>query len=438
MLKPLQYHIPLSEVIFAVSRAIDLVDPSLNKHNEKVAFVALSLAQELGYSTHNCLQVAYAALLHDIGSMHITIPLAENGSFDRAEQSFPKHAFWGAYLLENCSSLAFAANMVKYHHAPWKKIENRVPVLEAEGAQIIQLADIFVEQTTANLYSASFKMILVDTIKTLSKKTIRPDIVDHFLHLLSKEAFWLAALQAHKSNLKKSLLHGSAYSALTWDELNEVAHFFSFLIDMRSHFTASHSASVAIVAKNMAILSGFSNREVEEIMVAGYFHDIGKVAVPVAILEKPGPLSDDEMLTMQGHTYYTREVLNEMSGLDKITSWAADHHETISGNGYPYCIEGNDLSSGARLMAVADIFTAILEDRPYRKGMTRKKAMAVLYGAVANNKICSRKVDLVNENFDLLFKALKDTEEKSQDRFTEFWAKAVQINPKSEPMKLTV
>jgi len=141
------------------------------------------------------------------------------------------------------------------------------------------------------------------------------------------------------------------------------------------------------------------------------------------------------MLIMQGHTFYTREVMKEMSGLEKITSWAADHHETIAGNGYPYCIEGNDLSSGARLMAVADIFTAILEDRPYRKGMTRKEAMAVLYGAVANNKICQRKVDLVENNFDLLFKALKETEELSNDRFKAFWAKAMIIKSDGKPMK---
>ena len=81
---------------------------------------------------------------------------------------------------------------------------------------------------------------------------------------------------------------------------------------------------------------------------------------------------------IKGHTYHTFRILHTIGGMPRITEWAAFHHEWLDGNGYPFRHEGKDLTLGARIMAVADVFTAITEDRPYRKGMAREDVLSVL------------------------------------------------------------
>ena len=108
---------------------------------------------------------------------------------------------------------------------------------------------------------------------------------------------------------------------------------------------------------------------------AGYLHDLGKIAVPSRILDKPAPPSQHEWAVLREHTYHTFRVLDTIGGMPQISEWAAFHHERLDGTGYPFGHEGKDLTLGARIMAVADIFTAVTEDRPYRAALCEEDAM---------------------------------------------------------------
>ena len=145
-------------------------------------------------------------------------------------------------------------------------------------------------------------------------------------------------------------------------------------------------------------LSGFSDRECHMMEIAGFLHDLGKLAVSNEILEKNGALSDEEIHEMRKHTYYTYIILNKIKGLEHISTWAAYHHEKLNGNGYPFHVKGEDFSKLARIMAVADIFTAITEDRPYRAGMSEDEAVRVLNNMVENGSIDGTIVKLVQDN----------------------------------------
>jgi HD-GYP domain-containing protein (c-di-GMP phosphodiesterase class II) len=112
--------------------------------------------------------------------------------------------------------------------------------------------------------------------------------------------------------------------------------------------------------------------------IAGHLHDLGKMVIPTSILEKPDCLTTEEYAVIKQHTYWTYEVLKSINGMDAIAEWAAWHHERLDGSGYPFHIDGDRISSGARIMAVADTFTAMTEDRPYRPGMDKSSAIGVL------------------------------------------------------------
>ena len=174
----------------------------------------------------------------------------------------------------------------------------------------------------------------------------------------------------------------------------------SRIIDFRSPFTAMHSAGVAASARELARLAGMTEEECRMMEIAGYLHDIGKLRVPNEILEKPGRLTEEEFNIVKEHPYYTRLILMDVDGFERIANWAGYHHEKLSGSGYPFHWEAEYLDLGARIMAVADIFSAITEVRPYRKGMDREQALAVMRENVANGSVCGEVVKLLEAHYD--------------------------------------
>ena len=133
---------------------------------------------------------------------------------------------------------------------------------------------------------------------------------------------------------------------------------------------------------------------------AGNLHDVGKLRVPGSILEKPGRLTEEEFNIMKEHPYYTRMILDGVEGFGKIADWASHHYEKLNGTGYPFHLTAEALDTGARIMAVADIFSAITEVRPYRAGMDRTQAMGVLKDGVTRGELCGRIVDLLENHYD--------------------------------------
>ena len=122
--------------------------------------------------------------------------------------------------------------------------------------------------------------------------------------------------------------------------------------------------------------------------------------MPRAILEKPGKLTNEEFNVVKEHPYYTSLVLLEIDGFQDIWHWANQHHEKLNGKGYPFHRKADDLDTGDRIMAVADIFSAITEERPYRAGMTREQAADVLNGDVKAGGICGDIVALLLDNYE--------------------------------------
>jgi HD-GYP domain-containing protein (c-di-GMP phosphodiesterase class II) len=171
------------------------------------------------------------------------------------------------------------------------------------------------------------------------------------------------------------------------------------IVDFRSRFSATHSSGVSAAASSLAKFAGFTKRECAMMEVAGYLHDIGKLAVPTEILEKPDKLTETDFNIIRRHPYATYHALENISGFDTINAWASYHHERINGTGYPFHLKGENISLGSRIMAVADVFTAITENRPYRKGMTDDAAVHVLQQMSDNSFLDSELMTLLKAHF---------------------------------------
>ena len=374
-----------------ISESIDLVSPYFYNHHKKTAYFSYHIALQMGLSDDMISDIVLAAILHDIGALSIEHRLKiTNARFSDNEND--PHSEMGYLLLKGFEPLQNAAKIVKNHHATYYNTAEDIPI----GCHVLHLAD-------------RIAVILDDTVGVLDQvpdimdevgknsRMFHPDALKALEVLKDYEYFWVGActLQIDFSFPDRMRAQRKIIEVKT---LRSFAKLVANLIDYRSRFTSTHSSGVAAVAMELTRLSGFSERECHMMEIAGFLHDLGKLAISNDILEKNGALSDEEIHEMRKHTYYTYIILNKIKGLEHIASWAAYHHEKLNGNGYPFHISGEDFSKLARIMAVADIFTAITEDRPYRAGMSEDEAMKVLNNMVKNGSIDGSIVKVVEDN----------------------------------------
>jgi putative nucleotidyltransferase with HDIG domain len=161
------------------------------------------------------------------------------------------------------------------------------------------------------------------------------------------------------------------------EDLVQLSKIFSHIIDFRSKFTAKHSAGVAKTAERLAELVGFSPMECRMMLVAGYLHDLGKLAISDEVLEKPAKLTIDEYNEIRAHTYYTYRLLEPIAEMKTINEWAAFHHEKLNGKGYPFHLAGTTYLWAHGLWRWRMCFTAVTESRPYRKSMPKEEIISV-------------------------------------------------------------
>ncbi len=380
--------VDLSDMLLSISEALDLASPSLSQHQLRVAFMAWELAEALDLPQKDKETLFIASLLHDVGALSPEDKLDVRAS--RVE-NMDEHCAVGAGLLAQGPGLAEAAEVVRLHHAT-------LPELEAHGpdprvgllAQIVLLADTLERSMDRGIYVLHQHDDLTAGIRRMSGCAMDRRVVEAFLLVSGRDEFWLN-LVSPRLFAFLSERNPCRRLQLDLDGVRMWSLLVREIIDFRSPFTATHSAGVS--------------------------HDLGKMVVPNAILEKAGPLSDEEFAVMRQHTYHTYLVLNSMKGLGGIAEWAAFHHEKLDGSGYPFRIGAGGLSIGSRIMAVADMCTALAEDRPYRAGMRRDEIVDVLRDGVRRGLLDKAVVATLESRRDEIIDIAAAAQGKARSKF---------------------
>jgi HD-GYP domain-containing protein (c-di-GMP phosphodiesterase class II) len=390
--------IRLFDLIACLSDAMDFIDPAVVSHHKQVASIACRIGTEMGLPPAELKEIVLAGALHDIGAFSLK-ERRDILSFD-IENPQP-HAEKGYALLRFFKPLANTAAIVRFHHLPWDHGRGaefngqRVPF----ACHILHLADRVAVLVHKNYEVLSQAPAVCKRIGEETDKMFMPQVVDAFNNLASKEYFWLdmesPSLQTGFSQRFKQATIG-----LTSDDMVSFSRLFSRIIDFKSAFTATHSSGVATVAVRLSRLLGFTENECRLMLISGYLHDLGKLAVPSEILEKPSPLHANEYNVMRHHTYYSYRILEAIPLFRVINQWASFHHERLDGSGYPFHLTSKDIPRGSQIIAVADVFTAIAEDRPYRRGMTRESAVKVLDKMARDSALSKEIVATLNAHYD--------------------------------------
>ena len=387
----------MKSLMKGLAMAMNLVNPEIEHHHEQTAYLSLFIARHMGLPEEDIAITLYAALLHDIGS----IVHEKQPSVIEVESNAREIALAGARMLEDLPGFSDIAQTIGYSQCPWEATvacgidEGAICRRLGKLASIVHLADavsVLVAPDTPVLTQVGS---IMDAVKQGSGTAFNPEAVKALEDISGTEYVWMDL--AHNP-LFLTYFSGDI-APVSLEHAVQLTAFMSRIIDFRSPFTAMHSAGVAASALELAKLAGMCEEDVMQMAIAGNLHDIGKLAVPRAILEKPGKLTDDEYSAIKEHPYYTSLVLLQIEGFERIRTWASNHHEKLTGNGYPFHFGPADLDTGSRIMAVADIFSAITEERPYRAGMTREQAADVLRGDVRAHGICGDVVDLLLDNY---------------------------------------
>ncbi len=149
-------------------------------------------------------------------------------------------------------------------------------------------------------------------------------------------------------------------------------------VEAKDHYTACHGEDVASLAERIAQRLSLSNREVRDVRYAAMLHDIGKIAVPSEILLKPGPLTDEEWVTMRSHAAIGGDVVGRIVAFAHLAPAVRASHERWDGEGYPDGLGGEEIPLAARIIAACDTYDAIITDRPYRPARSPQEACAEL------------------------------------------------------------
>jgi putative nucleotidyltransferase with HDIG domain len=403
-----------------LTMALDLAVDGVSMHQQRTAVICRYLAEEIGIGAAEQQSLLGAALMHDIGAApyYEERRLLLDPSRGCDEEFVFRHAEEGYRLLLNLGCLSHAAEAVRYHHDHWtggnpSGLSGTNIPLASRIIHVADRAEILLRKHCLDPDRCG--PVCADLLKE-TPVSLEPSLVDALMACSKRECFWLDMT----NNTYIAGFHNKmdwGHTPFTARDLLDVAGLYSIIIDRTSRFTATHSRSVSRVAALLADAYGFSKHEVYQVRVAGLLHDLGKLSVPNSILEKPGKLEADETRVMRQHTYYTYRILEQIEQMENVACWAAYHHETLDGSGYPFHIRGDQLPLGSRIMAVADIFVALSENRPYRKAMDADEAEKILRGMVRADKISGRVTGMIMDLRDKATDIVRDSDIQMLEAF---------------------
>lgn len=397
------------ELMKGFAKAMNLVSPEVQNHHEKVAYFSYHLADVMGMSAEQKQMALFGGLLHDIGGFMGK----EKVSLMELEQNARAMSKVGASLLSLVPSVNPFAGIVRESQTPWEMLKTTFGKLSApqQIGQIVHLADVtsllLADTDTVLNQTASVK----ECIHKIGTKEFSPAVLEAFDRICQLEIVWLNT--AYHPEQFLDLINDDRWLSL--EETSRLTELMSKIIDFRSPFTAMHSAGVAASAVALAEKFDMADDECRMMQIAGNLHDIGKMRVPNEILEKPGKLTEHEFNIMKEHAYYTWILLKDIKGFEVITQWAAFHHEKLDASGYPFHFPGRELSLGSRIMTVADIFSALTEDRPYRKSMEREQVIRILREDAGRGLLSEGVVEMLIDHYDEINER-RDTESRAASR----------------------
>lgn len=432
-------NVALSEVLAAMSRALDLTEGQSVGHTVRTCIIGMRMADDLNLPAFDRVALYGALWLKDSGSSGLSRAIEVVDAEDVAEKprvtigalqertidalrsatsaggnavrarvgrmlrraSLPNLAPRLLTRAERGESMALrmgfstaTADAIRHIDEHWDgtgipegRIGHEIPLF----SRIILLAQIVDAFHTQRGLQAAMRMT-----RERSGQWFDPVLV-RIVRSWREDAAWWEAMMTPDAMSIALASEPQQHTRYVDDKgLDDVARAFAEIIDAKSSFTYQHSTNVAKYARATAFELGFEKKEVAVLNRAALLHDVGKLGVPSAILDKAGPMTAEERAEMQRHPLYTWEILEKVGAFSSFARMAALHHEKLDGTGYPWGVKGEELDVPARILCVADIYEALTAHRPYRAGLSREAALKIIRSG-AGTHTCPMAVEALTE-----------------------------------------
>ncbi|ELB1483999.1 HD domain-containing protein [Vibrio parahaemolyticus] len=398
------FEVDLKQALIWVARALDYVGVDDTHHSHRVAYIAYQCALALNWDLTKAEFCYFAGMIHDCG---VSETQEHKMLLDELiPQDAKAHCLRGYQTLKQCRLLSQFAVPVLYHHTHWDELQHLdLPEFEKDVAALLYLSD------RLDFMRARYVMNCHCDIVTLHEELIaecvlanagtlfNPVMCKAMVKLIMTDGFWFAM---ESENIETIGLNFKSIDWLQkqltiWD-MNSLGLFLARIVDAKSPFTYQHSQKVAELSRYLAGKLGLDEHDQEMLFIAGLVHDIGKLKTPDEILHKGGALSKQEYTRIKRHTIDTQLALHKVFPNAKIAEWASNHHERLDGSGYPYHKTAEELDIPSRIIAVADVFQALSQDRPYRGRMSQTQIAEIMDDLIEQNKLCAHVYEVLEQN----------------------------------------
>ncbi len=402
---------PVKNIAQMMRKALNTLDYRLMDHGERVAYLVLKQLQQSETCCDKALlEACYLSMFHDIGAFkteHLNSLSDINTLFSFELKHALEHATYSYLFLKNFSFLKGHADAILYHHVPYDVLKT-TECANKTIASMIFLADkvdIFITKGTVKTVRDVFAM--------LRNPVFNPQAVE-----------LLCALEIEQKVISKTMngqYLDEFIAFLTDNPLNEkqvtsLIGMLPYAIDFRSEHTVTHTVTTVEVSETIARLMDLPHEDVQKVYYGALLHDVGKIATSKLILEKPSKLSDFEFGIMKNHVSLSEQILKD-NVHEEVLSIAIRHHEKLNGTGYPYGLTASDLNLNERIVAVADIFSALTGRRSYKEPFPTQRVKEILGGMGDKNELCWDVLRVVFDNFEEIYERAIERSMRATKRY---------------------
>ncbi len=413
-----------AEILASLSYALDLTSGHPMGHAQRACLIGVRLGTDLGLGVAQLSSLYYALLVKDSGCSSNAARMYEIFGHDEIEvkrasrvtdwsnlieaaryaaaNTMPQGNFLararrfahiathqqetgGDILLSRCTrgaqiarSLGLgegAAECVRCLDEHW---DGRGQPAHLKGDDIPILARIACLAQTMEVFATTFGPdAAFEVARRRAGRWFDPQLVRLAQALWRDEAFWAGPWNHPRAALLGMELQTSVHAA-TDAHIDAICDAFAQIVDAKSSFTGEHSARVCEYTVSIARALGLSGERLTTLRRASLLHDVGKLSVSNAILDKPGRPSEEEWAAIRKHPYYTQQVLAQITGFERLADVACAHHERLDGRGYFRGLTADQLDLDMRIIAVADVYDALSAERPYRGALEPAAVFAIM------------------------------------------------------------
>ena len=429
----------LAEIISALSFALDLTEGAVPGHALRCCLLGMRLGSELGFSNVELADLYHALLLKDVGCSSNAARMCQiiGGGDDRLLKSGVKLEDRTRPHRPSLSAVRLLWNSVLPNEGPLRKVRRMVRIALTQhsnnremvemrcdrGASIVRKIGLneqtalavraldehwdgsgYPERFTGTAISPLARVMAVaqhldvfalergpamamQVLRQRSGRWFDPEVSRAAESLHRKSALWMYCLPSSSESAVQSQrftrsavldLAPPQIAGTSPSHIDSICEAFAEVVDAKSHFTFSHSVGVTRIAAGIGNVMGLKPERKQLLNRAALLHDLGKLHVPNSILDKPGKLDADEWQIMREHPGLTGSILRRVKQFRELASIAGAHHEKLDGSGYPDCLRAEELPLETRILTIADIYGALIEDRPYRAGYSHEQAIQIM------------------------------------------------------------